>query len=255
MCDSRGGRYYLTTEKFFLRATKKREEAIPFTIIPLEGKKPHEFMIMTQLEDMVSVDERRERKPGDESAATPKADENDGSFPYYLEASCDFIGRNWNALRMVPSVMISNASMSLTKRIVDDQSKLPVDISPWLRGKESYFIRCTRQSIKDGYLCIQPAKKKSKRSAGKKEPEGLEEHTEDKDDNNSPEFNLTIVPSVKYHRDMQHHKKKKTVESQSQSTLNGMNLMLFRLQPIGRNLQQAEQRREILNGATNDDRE
>ena len=53
---------------------------------------------------------------------------------------------------MRTSIKVHNARMALQKSVVEEDHKVPVDITRWLQRKESYFIHCAwRIHSKDGY--------------------------------------------------------------------------------------------------------
>ena len=73
-------------------------------------------------------------------------------IPYYLEAKCNINGTQSRDLKMRTSIKVRNARMALQKSVVEEDHKVPVDITHWLQGKESYFIRCARRIHSKGGL-------------------------------------------------------------------------------------------------------
>ena len=181
-----------------LGVTKNYSEATKFSIVPIEGSHPHEFMIMStsdlmnSLPKQLPLDPKERLKFEEEEAKREK-------IPYYLEAKCNIRGKQSRDLKMRTSIKARNARMALQKSVVDDDRKVPVDITRWLQGKESYFIRCARRvHSKGGYLCVkQPLQG---RLGNRKKSENYE---------------VEVVPSINEHNDAEN------------------SFMLFRLLPQG----------------------
>ena len=167
-----------------LGVTKNYSEATKFSIVPIEGSHPHEFMIMStsdlmnSLPKQLPLDPKERLKFEEEEAKREK-------IPYYLEAKCNIRGKQGRDLKMRTSIKARNARMALQKSVVDDDRKVPVDITRWLQGKESYFIRCARRvHSKGGYLCVkQPLQG---RLGNRKKSENYE---------------VEVVPSINEHSD------------------------------------------------------
>ena len=181
-----------------LGVTKNYSEATKFSIVPIEGSHPHEFMIMSTsdlmnpLPKQPPLDPKERLKFEEEEAKREK-------IPYYLEAKCNIRGKQSRDLKMRTSIKARNARMALQKSVVDDDRKVPVDITRWLQGKESYFIRCARRvHSKGGYLCV-------------KQPQEGPFWGREKSEN----YEVEVVPSINEHNDAEN------------------SFMLFRLLPQG----------------------
>ena len=180
-----------------LGVTKNYSEATKFSIIPIEGSHPHEFMIMSTSDLMNPLPKQPPLNPK-ERLKFEEEEAKREKIPYYLEAKCNIRGKQSRDLKMRTSIKARNARMALQKSVVDDDRKVPVDITRWLQGKESYFIRCARRvHSKGGYLCV-------------KRPEiGIFKTTKSKD------YEVEVVPSINEHNDAEN------------------SFMLFRLLPQG----------------------
>ena len=142
--------YIYTKPDHKLGVTKDNSEAAMFCIVPMEGSHPHEFKIMSTSDLMTPLPPLapKERLKCEEKAKRTIS-------PYSLEAKCNIRGKQRRDLKMQRSVKSHNARMALQKSVVDDNCKVPVDITRWLQGEESCFIRCARRvRCKDGYLCV-----------------------------------------------------------------------------------------------------
>ena len=79
--------------------------------------------------------------------------------------------------------------MALQKSVVEEDHKVPVDITRWLQGKESYFIRCARRiHSKGGYLCV-------------KKPAPWPKWLSRSKSQNIDNYEVKIVPSINMHDD------------------------------------------------------
>ena len=108
-------------------------------------------------------------------------------IPYYLEAKCNINGTQSRDLKMRTSIKVRNARMALQKSVVEEDHKVPIDITRWLQGKESYFIRCARRiHSKDGYLCVK-----------KPTPSWYSRRKSKNIDN----YEVKILPSINMHND------------------------------------------------------
>ena len=160
---------YVKPEHKLLGITKNECEATKFSIVPIEGSHPHEFMIMSTSQQMLSSSQEK--------------------IPYYLEAKCKMNGTQSRDLKMRTSIKVHNARMALQKSVVEEDHKVPVDITRWLQGKESYFIRCARRiHSKGGYLCV-------------KKPAPLPKWLSRSKSQNIDNYEVKIVPSINMHDD------------------------------------------------------
>ena len=126
---------HVNPEDNLLKVTDDERKAAKFSIVPIEGSHPHEFMIMTTSQQMLSSSQEK--------------------IPYYLDAKCTMNRTQSRDLKMRTSIKVHNARMALQKSVVEEDHKVPVDITRWLQGKESYFICCARRiHSKGGYLCV-----------------------------------------------------------------------------------------------------
>ena len=160
---------HVKPEHKLLGVTNKECEATKFSIVPIEGSHPHEFMIMSTSQQMLSASQEK--------------------IPYYLESKCNINGTQSRDLKMRTSIKVRNARMALQKSVVEEDHKVPVDITRWLQGKESYFIRCARRiHSKDGYLCV-------------KKPPPVPKWQIWHEQHDTDEYEVKIVPSINMHDD------------------------------------------------------
>ena len=79
--------------------------------------------------------------------------------------------------------------MALQKSVVEEDHKVPLDITCWLQRKESYFIHCARCiHSKGGYLCV-------------KKPVPLPKWLSRSKSQNTDNYEVKIVPSINMHND------------------------------------------------------
>ena len=160
---------HVNPEDNLLKVTDDERKAAKFSIVPIEGSHPHEFMIMTTSQQMLSSSQEK--------------------IPYYLDAKCTMNRTQSRDLKMRTSIKVHNARMVLQKSVVEEDHKVPVDITRWLQGKELYFICCARRiHSKGGYLCV-------------KKPAPLPKWLSRSKSQNIDNYEVKIVPSINMHDD------------------------------------------------------
>lgn len=217
---------YLTlTGDYTVKGTTNKEDGRPFNILPLDGAIPHEFMITSNLEE---ANEGEAAEPvGPVEPVEEPVDEADGGgegaededthymhaedekergvrnvLPHYLEAKVDFTGTNphYSPLRMRSNLKIKNASLALQSRVLKPGNKLPANIDPWLKGKESFYIKCVHRGFgKTGYLCARKIRARPPQSPQPQSP-GPQPH-QHQPPQLPEEYKLTIVSSIRAHNE------------------------------------------------------
>lgn len=133
-CDSE--RLFLTVnDQFQVVATRDEKQAKKFFIIPNDdGLTPFEFSIVNKPESVY-----KRIKP----------------VPRYLCATMDAWGNNPGPLPLKLNAKETKSRLTLHSRMM--RSYNPVDITPWVNGREIFYINCKHRAVKgDSYLCIKP---------------------------------------------------------------------------------------------------
>lgn len=145
-----------------VKGTTFTDEAKPFGVLPLDGAIPHEFTITSnqaahyRLRCASTVTRREQPVEGVGPRSDDEDDDLEEAIPRYLEAKVDITGTNpmYRPVSMRSNIKMRDARLALQSRVLKATDKLPADITPWLKGKESFYIKCQRRGIgKKGYLC------------------------------------------------------------------------------------------------------
>ena len=74
-------------------------------------------------------------------------------IPCYLHTPVRVLGNNFGPLYIKKHVLESQSRLTLHNRLLKHYN--PVDIAPWVDGRDVFFINYARQRARqDGYICI-----------------------------------------------------------------------------------------------------
>ena len=131
---------------YAVEATRDIKQASAFFVFPNEdGGHPYEFNIGYYDDDR----KVRKRKASILSASCPGVD----PIPRYLHTPVNIIGGNFGPLHMKNYMLECQSRLTLHSRLLKHYN--PVDITPWVSGRDTFFINCARRRVKrDGYICV-----------------------------------------------------------------------------------------------------
>ena len=137
-----------------VKASPDCEKASDFYIVPVgDDKYPYEFFIRGQKKE-------------------------DKGEMRYLTAPVSILGRNDGPLRLESHPRQRDSRFAINRRVTEPFYRLSddMDVEPklWLKGEESYLIRCTRRRGRiDGFVAVELEQgKKTYRTTTRKNPRG-----------------------------------------------------------------------------------
>ena len=156
-----------------MEATRDIKQASAFYVFPNEdGGHSYEFII-GYYGDSRKVLKRKASTLT--STPWPKMD----PIPRYLHAPVGVLGNNFGPLHLKNHVLESQSRLTLHNRLLKHYT--PVDIAPWVDGRDVFFINCARRRAKrDGYICV---KLVTSRGGGR------------------PELTTACVPAKRFHNE------------------------------------------------------
>ena len=133
---------------YAVEGTKDLNQASEFYIIPKEDSgHPYEFQIAFRGDASGRFKLRRT------STLMSTYSHALGAIPRFLNASINAFGTNPGPLRMELNMPSSDARLSLKSRVTTKQKH--IETTPWVMGREIFYIRCTRRALKmTGYLAL-----------------------------------------------------------------------------------------------------
>ena len=132
---------------YAVEATQDIKQASAFFIFPNEdGSHPYEFIIGYY------GDSRKVLKRMASTLTSTPWPEID-PIPRYLHAPVGILGNNFGPLHLKNHMLQSQSRLALHNRLLKHNN--PVDITPWVDGRDAFFINCARRMAKrDGYICV-----------------------------------------------------------------------------------------------------
>ena len=132
---------------YSVEATRDIKQASAFFIFPNEdGGHPYEFVIGYYGDSPKVL-----KQKASILIHTPWPEMN--PIPRYLHAPVGVLGNNFGPLHLKNHMLESQSRLTLDNRLLKHYT--PVDIAPWVDGRDVFFINCARRRAKrDGYICV-----------------------------------------------------------------------------------------------------
>ena len=160
---------------YSIEGTINLAKASAFHIVPSDGSHPNEFML--SFCDNKSNSKFQMLRRGSSSLNT-ELQQAVKPMPRFLNARANVTGKNHGPLQMSDQVEEGHVRLVLQSRVQSKKLRTIVDPTPWVTGRDVFFVRCARRRFKkEGYLCV-------------KFRPGRE---------NGPPYKLCIVPSMEAH--------------------------------------------------------
>ena len=161
-----------TDNGYAIEGTDKIQNASEFYIFPAEdGSHPYEFKI-AYLNSVKALKNRR-------STLHSFDERKQSEVPSFLNVPTDVIGRSPGPLRMKYAVTAVHSRFALKSRILKSTAE-SVSTTPWVTGKDVFYIQCARRSYKrNSFLALRQQTRRQ----------------------GSINYRLTAVPSVNYHNE------------------------------------------------------
>ena len=132
---------------YAVEATRDIKQASAFFVLSNEdGGHPYEFVIGFYGDSRKVL----KRKASTLASATRQVMD---PIPRYLHTPVNVLGTNFGPLHLKHHVLESQSRLTLHSRLFKPYN--PVHITPWVDGREAFFINCARRRAKrDGYICV-----------------------------------------------------------------------------------------------------
>lgn len=146
---------YLTVNKernYSVEGTINVAKASSFHVVPCDGSHPNEFMLIYHNKESTGHFQMLHRG---NSCLNEEFQQAVCPMPWYLNARTSMMGKNKGPLQLSDHVEEGNVRLVLQSRVQSKSSRTVMDPTPWVTGREVYFIRCARRQFhRDGYLCV-----------------------------------------------------------------------------------------------------
>ena len=132
---------------YAVEATRDIRHASAFFVFPNEdGGHPYEFII-----GYYGDSRRVLKRTKSVLSSTPHTAME--PIARYLHTPVNLLGQNSGPLHLKNHVLATESRLTLHSRLLKDYN--PVDIAPWVDGRDVFFINCARRKAKlDGYICV-----------------------------------------------------------------------------------------------------
>ena len=151
------GPFFITCDddKIFLKVSQDNE----VTGIEVTGKNP------TGASEFFIVPTYNSKHPHEFAIAfySKKKFPDVNPVPRYLDVSTNVMGCNCGPLRMEFGIKEHNCRLTLRNRLATSYTL--GDITPWVVGREAFYIKCARRILRfNGYICVKRQEEDGSRS-------------------------------------------------------------------------------------------